>query len=63
MNEAELIEKCRDEFEVLAQKAYKSGLNYWQILGVMLQLGQELMELAQHLYIEAEAEYRLKSVK
>ena len=46
----ELIEQAEDDLNRLVMIFHRSGLNYWQILGLLLELCLEL-------YQQADAEY------
>ena len=50
MDKPKLIDQFSDELEILIQKAHRSGLSYWEILG-------ELPDMMKRLIAEADSEY------
>lgn len=53
LNDAELIEQTEDHLSVVIQVAHQSGLNYWQILRIIVK------KILPQLVLQAEAEYYL----
>lgn len=52
-HEEELVPMLENELDILILKAHRSGLNYWQILKVLLLRCGDLM-------MQSEAEYYVK---
>ena len=53
MDNPDLYDKAKDEFEILIEKVHRAGLIYWQIHGLLLDLNKQV-------YKQAEAEYQSK---